>query len=60
MRHPADKAAFLEPADETVDARFRLQVQRVLHLVKGWRHAPVVLQPLVDKQQQFPLLRGKH
>ena len=35
----ADEAALLERGDQAVDARFRTQVERVLHLVEGGRHA---------------------
>ena len=38
MRQAPDEAAFLQPGDQAVDARFGLEIQRVLHLLEGWRH----------------------
>jgi hypothetical protein len=58
-RQPADEAALLEPADQAMDARFRAQVQRVLHLVERRRDAGR-RQPLIDEHQQFMLFSGQH
>ncbi len=59
VRQSADEAALLEPADQAMDARFRAQPQRVLHLVEGRRDAGSS-QPLIDEHQQLVLLSGQH
>src|SRR5262249_43563332 len=38
---------------------FRTQVQRVLHLVEGWRHARL-LETLMDEAQKFELFSRQH
>ena len=59
VRQAADKAALLEAADQPMNAGFRFEVQRILHLVEGRRNAGCG-QALVDEQQQFALLCGQH
>ena len=54
-----DEAAFLEREDQPVNARFRPQIERVLHLVEGRRHARL-LQTLMDEAQQIVLFFGQH
>ncbi len=49
-----DEAALLERGDQAMDARFRAQVERVLHLVEGGRHA-AFLQPFADEPQELVL-----
>ena len=56
---PADEAALFQRGDQAVDARFRAQIERVLHFVEGGRH-PGLLQPFVDEPQQFELLAREH
>ena len=55
----ADEAALLERGDQAVDAGFRPQVERILHLVEGGRHA-VLLQAAMDEVQKIVLLARKH
>src|SRR5262249_47773897 len=55
----ADEAAFLERRDEAMNAGFRTQVERVLHLVEGRRHAGF-LQALMNEAQQFELFSRQH
>ena len=55
----ADEAALLQRRDQPVDAGFGAQVERVLHLVEGGRHAGFG-QPLVDEAQELELLAGQH
>ena len=55
----ADEAALLQRRDQAVDAGFRAQVERILHLVEGGRNAGF-LQALVDEAQQLELLAGQH
>src|SRR5579862_2673571 len=59
VRQPADEAAFLQPADQPVDARFRAQLQRVFHLVERRRDAGR-REALVDEDQQLVLLFRQH
>ena len=59
VRQAADEAALLERGDQAMDAGLRAQVERVLHLVEGGRHAGL-LQPLVDEAQKLELLAGQH
>jgi hypothetical protein len=59
MRQAADEAAFLEAADQPVDARLGTQVQGVLHFVEG-RGYPGRGQPLIDEHQQLVLLSREH
>src|SRR5262249_32798239 len=55
----ANEAALFKRGDEAVNAGFGAQVESVLHLVEGRRHARL-LQALMDKSQQFQLLPGEH
>ena len=55
----ADEAALLERRDQAMDAGLGAQIERVLHLVEGRRHAGL-LQPLMDKAQQLGLLASQH
>ena len=55
----ADEAALLQRRDEPVNAGFRAQIERILHLVEGRRHTGL-LQALVDETQKFGLLSGQH
>ena len=55
----ADEAALLERRDQPVNARLGPQVQRILHLVEGGRHAGL-LQTLMDEPQEFELLASQH
>src|SRR5690606_23020899 len=48
---PADETPLLERRDQPVDAGFRPQVERILHLVKGRRYTRL-LHPLVDEHEQ--------
>ena len=59
VRQAANEAPFLERGDEAMDAGFRLEVERVLHLVEGGRHAGFA-QPLVDEAEQFVLFARQH
>ena len=59
MRQAADEAALLERGDQPMDAGFRLEVERLLHLVEGGRHAGL-LQPLMDEHEKLFLLRCEH
>src|SRR3546814_382007 len=59
MRQAADEAALLQRRDQPMDARLGLEVERVLHLVEGWRDAGV-LDPLLDEHEQLVLLPGEH
>ena len=59
MRQAADEAALVERRDQPVDAGLGLQVERLLHLVEGRRHA-CFLHALVDEEQQLFLLCGQH
>src|SRR6266581_3507577 len=56
---PPDEAALLERGDQPVNAGFRAQVERVLHLVEGGGNA-ALLEPLVNEPQQFQLLARQH
>ena len=55
----ADEAALLQGGDEAMDARLRLEVQRLLHLVEGRRH-PGLAQALVNEAEQFVLFARQH
>jgi hypothetical protein len=59
MGEPPDEAAFLERRDQPVNARFGTQVEGILHLFEGGRHA-VAFHPLVDEFQQIALFLGQH
>ena len=59
VRQAADEAALLQRRDEPVDAGFGTQIESVLHLVEGGRHAGL-LQTLVNEAQQLELLAGQH
>ena len=51
----ADEAALFQGRDQAVDAGFRAQIERVLHLVEGGRNAGF-LQALADESQQFDIV----
>ena len=55
----ADEAALLERRDQPMDAGLGAQVERILHLVEGGRHAGF-LQPLMDEAQKLELLACQH
>jgi hypothetical protein len=55
----ANEAALLERGDEPMDSGFRTQVERVLHLIEGGRHARF-LEPLMDEAKKLKLLAGQH
>ena len=55
VRQAPHEAALLECGDQAVDAGFRFEVQRFLHLVEGGRHARL-LQALMDEHEQLFLL----
>ncbi len=55
----ADEAALLQRRDQAVNAGLGAQVERVLHLVEGGRHAGF-LEALVDEAQKLELLAGQH
>ena len=57
--HAAQEAALFQGGDQPVNAGFGLEVQRVLHLVEGGRHAGFA-DPLMDEHQQFILFAGQH
>ena len=59
IRQAADEAALLQRRDQAVDPGLRAQVERILHLVEGGRHAGF-LQAFVDEAQQLELLAGQH
>jgi hypothetical protein len=59
VRQAPDEAALLERRDQAVDARLRLEIERVLHLVEGRGHAGV-LHPLVDEVEKFMLFARQH
>ena len=54
-----DEAALFKCGNQAVDAGLRAQVERVLHLVEGGRHARL-LQPLADEPQKFVLFARQH
>jgi ComEC/Rec2-related protein len=55
----ADEAALLQGRDQPVDAGFRPQIERVLHLVERGRNSGF-FQPLVDEAQKLELLASEH
>ncbi len=57
--HAAQEAALLQRSDQAMNARFRFEVERVLHLVERGRNARFA-HPLVDEHQKFVLLAGQH
>ncbi len=59
VRQAADEAALLQRRDQAVDARFRAQIQRVLHLVEGGWHA-CFLEPFIDEPQKLVLFARQH
>jgi hypothetical protein len=59
MRQPPDEAALLQRRDQPVDPGLGAQVQRLLHLVEGRRHA-IALHTLVDEFQKIALFAGQH
>jgi hypothetical protein len=56
---PADEAALFQRRDQAMDAGLGPQIERVLHLVEGGRHAGL-LQALMDETQQLELFSGQH
>jgi hypothetical protein len=59
MVQAAQETALLQRRNQPVDARFRLQSQRILHLVEGGRNA-LGLHTFMDKHQKFVLFTGQH
>jgi len=59
MREPPQEPALLESGDQAVDARFRRQVERLLHFVEGWRDAGF-LDAFVNEHQKFVLFAREH
>ena len=59
MGQEADVTALLKRGDETVDARLRAQIERILHFVERRGNAGF-LEALMNKAQQFSLLAGQH
>ena len=59
MGQAAHETPLLERGDEAVDARFGLEVERLLHLVEGGGYASL-LQPLMDEHEKLVLLAGEH
>jgi hypothetical protein len=59
VRHPAQEPALLERQDQPVNARLGLEIEGVLHLLEGRRHA-VLFQPLIDEEKEFELLACEH
>src|SRR6187551_668152 len=55
----ADEAALFQGGDQAVDAGLGAEVERILHLVEGGRHAGF-LEPFVDETQKFILFARKH
>jgi hypothetical protein len=55
----ADEAAFLQRADQAVDAGLGFQIQRLLHLLERWGDA-ARLQPVMDEAEQLMLLARQH
>src|SRR5690606_23935170 len=55
----ADEATFLERLDQTMNAGLRPEIERILHLVEGGRHARL-LQTFMDEHQQLVLLACQH
>ncbi len=55
----AQEAAFLQGGDQPMDAGLGGQVERLLHLVEGWRYAGF-LDPLMDEHEQLMLLARQH
>src|SRR3546814_2248367 len=55
----AEKPSFFQRADQPVNARFRLEAERLLHLLERRRNAARV-EALLDEVEQFMLLRGQH
>src|SRR5262249_18900718 len=59
IRQAADEAALLECRDQTMNAGFGAQVERILHLVERGRNA-CFFQALMDKTKEFCLLARQH
>jgi hypothetical protein len=59
MGAPAEKAALLQRRDQTMDARFRLQPQRLLHFLEGGGEAGLTQVPVYE-YQQLVLLPREH
>src|ERR1700727_66760 len=56
---PANEAALLERHDESMNSRFRAQLQRFFHFVERRGH-PRLLQALMNETQQLALLFRQH
>ena len=59
VRQAADEAALDQRRDQAVNAGLGFEIERVLHLVEGRRHA-ALLHALVDEEQQLFLFLGQH
>ncbi len=59
VRQTADEAALLKSGNQSVNARFRPQIERFLHFVIGWRHAGF-LESFIDEEKKFLLRGGEH
>ena len=59
MGELADEAALLQGRNQSVDAGFGAQVQRLLHFLERRRNAGF-LQPLVNEHEQFVLFAREH
>ncbi|CAN1721793.1 protein of unknown function [Hyphomicrobium sp. 1Nfss2.1] len=55
----ADETALDQRGDEAVDARFRFEVEGILHFVEGWRHA-LLLHARMDEEQKLFLFFSEH
>jgi hypothetical protein len=56
MRETANEAAFFERGDKTVDAGFRRQIERFLHLVKRGETPVSLMRSLMKSRSSFCLL----
>ena len=59
MGEAAQEPAFFKRRDQPVNARLGGQIECILHLIKGRRHAGF-LDALMDEHQQFVLFTGQH
>src|SRR5581483_5876575 len=59
MREALDEAALLEAADQPMNARLGLEVERLFHLLERRRDAGFT-EALVDEEQQLMLFLGEH
>ena len=53
VRQAADEAALHQRRDQPVDAGLRLQIERVLHLVEGGRHAVSCMRAWMKSSSSF-------